>query len=87
MAACQAVPAASVSFLSGLAGHAGPLPFISLCEELQLQLFAVLPHTLGKMHLLWDSQLDLCKTEISSVAGNKPLFCWGVEARHRQQMG
>lgn len=64
MAGCQAVPAASVSFLCGLAGHTGSLPFVSLCEDFQLQLFAVLPHTLGKMHLLWDSQLDLCKAEI-----------------------
>lgn len=84
MASCQAVPAASVSFLSGLAGHTGPLPFVSLCEDLELQLFAALPHSLGKMHLLWDSQLDLCKAEISSVVGQKLLFhCW-VEARHRQ---
>lgn len=74
MAGCQAVPVASVSFLSGLAGHTGPLPFLSLCEDLQLQLFAVLPHTLGEMHLLWDSQLDLCKAEISSLAGKKATF-------------
>lgn len=48
MAGCQAGPAASVSFLPGLAGHTGPLPFISLCEDLQLQLFAVLPPHLGE---------------------------------------
>lgn len=87
MAGCQAVPAASVSFLSGLAGHTGPLPFVSLCEDSQLQLSAVLPHSLRKMCLLWDSQLDLCKAEISSLVGEKPLFCCWVEARHRQQLG
>lgn len=76
------MPAASVSFLSGLAGHTGPLPLISLCEDLQL--FAVLPPTLGQMHL-WDSQLDLCKAQIS-VVGKKPLCCCWVEARHRQQI-
>lgn len=87
MAGCQAVPAASVSFLSGLAGHTGPLPFVSFCEDLELQLFAALPHSLGKMYLLWDSQLDLCKAEICPLVGQKLLLHCCVEARHRQQLG
>lgn len=77
MAGCQAVPAASVSFLSGLAGHTGPLPFISLCEDLQLQLFAVLPPHLGENALSLGFPAGMCKAEISVIGKKATLLLVG----------